>query len=112
MAISGLKGLNGKTYALTDTGRNLVIAQVHGHNKVQENNLINAEGTSETDKTAATGNNFNIYSLRAYDVEFGGQAKIDKVDGDGNESKNIGNTKGHFSVVGKQNVSKGTIDTI
>lgn len=110
MSISGLRGNNGKEYALTDTGRNLVIGQVHGHNKTQKARTENAEGTSDKDKIAATNNAFNIYSLRAYDVKVGGQAKIDKVDGDGKEFKDIGNTKGHFTVVGKENVSKGTIN--
>ncbi|WP_234859291.1 type VI secretion system tube protein TssD [Aquimarina aquimarini] len=93
MNIDSKVGRNKKIYHLSPKG-NLVIAQVHGHNKTQINNQINIEGTSLTDSNTAISNRFNIYSLRAYETKVGGQAIIDKVDGKGIPSLNIGATRG------------------
>lgn len=109
MGLIEVKGKNGKHYLLSPNS-NMAIAEVHGHNKTQKSNTINVSGTSDADKSSATDFNINVYSLRAYEVKVGGQAKIDKVTGKGKESEDLGNTKGHYTVVGKENVSIGIFD--
>ncbi len=93
MDLDGKIGRNKKMYYLSPNN-NVVIAQVHGHNKDQRSNYKNIEGTSPTDSNTAIGNGFNIYSLRAYETKVGDQAIIDKVDGKGLPSLNIGATRG------------------
>ncbi|TPN84382.1 hypothetical protein [Aquimarina algicola] len=93
MNIIYYKGKDGNGYNISPNGH-LVIGQVHGHNKTQEHNMINIEGTSNRDKKTAIANGFNIYSLRAYETNVGGQAGIDKVDGKGVPSLLLGSTRG------------------
>ena len=87
------RGKDGNGYYKSPKG-NLMIAQVHGHNKAQAYGTINLEGTSKADKNTALSNGFNIYSLRAYETEVGQQAIIDKVSGKGVASLNLGATRG------------------
>lgn len=93
MDIDGRVGKNKKIYYLSPNG-NLVLAQVHGHNKDQRYNYKNIEGTSPTDDNTAKANGFNIYSLKAYETKVGEQAIIDKVDGKGIKSLDVGSTRG------------------
>ncbi len=93
MNIKSKFGRNRKMYHLSPNG-DLVIGQVHGHNKTQEYNMKNIEGTSPTDQKTAIDVGFNIYSLRAYETKVDGQAGIDKVDGNGVPSLLLGSTRG------------------
>ncbi len=101
MNIIYFRGKDGNGYYKSPNG-NLVLGQVHGHNKTQEYNMKNIEGTSNRDRKTAIANGFNIYSLRAYETEVGGQAGIDKVDGNGVPSLFLGSTRGKNSIPDKK----------
>ena len=97
MDISSTGGKSGKMYHKSPNNQ-IVLAQVHGHNKEQRERRTNLEGTSPIDATTAKFSGFNIYSLRAYEAEVGGQAIIDKVDGKGIPSLALGATRGNPNI--------------
>ncbi len=109
MNLDTLIGKNGNVYYKSPKG-NLVIGQVHGHNKAQKSNFKNLPGTSITDRETAAFNGFNIYAIESYKNKPGGQAVINRVDGVGKESLNIGVTIGHSVKGGDAGTGKGTIN--
>ncbi len=107
--IKAEKGQNGNIYYKSPTG-NMVIAQVHGHNKVQKSNMINLEGTSEIDQETARFNRYNVYAIESYKNETGKQAVIAKVDGMGKETLDFALTIGNKVKGGDAGTGKGTVN--
>ena len=86
------------------SGGNLLIGQVHGHNKLQQSNKVNEPGTSIKDANAANNSGANIYAVGAYNTPIGGAANIYKVTPGSPlapQVNKVGETKGNIFNPGK-----------
>lgn len=90
---------NGETYNTYEG--NLLLGQVHGHNETQDPNKSNVAGTSSYDKDTASNVGVSIYATDAYTQNVGGQVEVHKVNSKGEQTNNVGYTKGNTSQQGQ-----------
>jgi hypothetical protein len=105
-AVRGVVGVDGGakvSVATTASGAKLasdggfLLANIHGHNLVQQPGKVNVPGTSDEDKATAKSEGITVYATDSYNTNVCGSANVGRVNSAGVPAINVGQTKGSGS---------------